>query len=150
MGTGQGGSVYRRAVHMPGWLSVSSTRISIQKGRKRIDHVPFAMQWVPPHIPNLQVLCIGSLLPQTHTTQAPPRTSSSHGINSPIVVSTQETCKVPSLQTLPPYTHITCIFRNCFALRVSQPLICSSPGEYKLKPQNGIWRHVSSLSSPAL
>lgn len=48
------------------------------------------------------------------------------------------------------YTHITCIFRNCSALRVSQPLICSSPGEYKLKPQNGIWRHVSSLSSPAL
>lgn len=37
-----------------------------------------------------------------------------------------------------------CIFRSCFSLIVSQPLICHSPDEYKLKHNNKLWRNIFS------
>lgn len=38
----------------------------------------------------------------------------------------------------------TYILRSCFSLIVSQPLICHSPDEYKLKHDNEIWRNIFS------
>lgn len=38
----------------------------------------------------------------------------------------------------------TCIFRSCFSLIVSQPLICHSPDEYKLKHHSEVRRRSFS------
>lgn len=38
----------------------------------------------------------------------------------------------------------TCIFRSCFSLIVSQPLICHPPDGYKLKHHSEVWRQSIS------
>lgn len=72
------------------------------------------------------------------------RASTAHWIITLLSSHLRRKCKTPFSPNLAHHASNTCIFRSCFSLIASQPLICHSPDQYKIKHHNELWRNIFS------
>lgn len=144
METDQGGGTYRRAVcTQTGYQPLA---LELPPGKEERELITFPLQCSGLHpIPQPASIVYRALhCHKHHPGFSEKRTSSSHRIKGPCCLNPGKNARCPLSKPRPITLTALAFLENCFALRVSQPLICSSLREYKLKPQSGVWRHVSS------